>query len=90
MELPDLGANLSTLSVALNSLTGQGLGTLILRVPRVASLDLKGNNMMFTLDSVVSLWQDGWDTPSALRHLNVSSNAPDLVGYAHLFWMVGR
>ena len=25
-----------------------------------------------------------------LRHLNVSSNVPDLVGYAHLFWMAGR
>ena len=30
------------------------------------------------------------DGENVLRHLNVSSNAPDLLGYAHLFWMAGR
>ena len=36
------------------------------------------------------LWKDGWKDGSVLHHLNVSSNAPDLVGYASLFWMAGR
>ena len=42
MELPDLRANLSTFSMSFNSLTNQGLGTLLMRATHVVSLDLRG------------------------------------------------
>ena len=85
MELSDLGANLSTFSMAFNSLTNQGLCTLLIRAPHVVSLDLMENNVIFAPDKVVPMWQNIWDSPSVLCHLNVSGNAPDLLGYAHLF-----
>ena len=88
--MPHLRANLSTLSVALNCPTDQGLGSLMAIAPHGVSFDIEGNNIQFTPGRVDSLWQDSWPTPSALPHLNISSNAPDLVGYAHLLWMAGR
>ena len=75
-----------------NSLTDQGLATVLIRTLRVVSLDLEGNNMVFTPQSsgVNLLWRDRWEEKSVLRHLNISSNTPDLLGYVHLFWMAGR
>ena len=76
--------------MAFNSLTDQGLAIVLTRAPRGVSLDLEGIHMVFAPESVDSLWKDRWEDKSVLRHLNVSGNAPDLLGYTHLFWMAGR
>ena len=54
----------------------------------MATLDLEGNNMALDPESagVLSLWKEG----SVFWHLSVSSNATDLLGFAHLFWVAGR
>ena len=58
----------------------------------MVSLDIKGENMVFAPESsgVNLLWKDRWEEESVLHHLNISSNTPDLLGYVHLFWMVGK
>ena len=55
---------------------------------RVVSLDLEGSDMMFAPGSkgVLSLWKEG----SVLWYLTMSSNAFDLLGFVHLFWIAGK